>query len=191
MELKDRLKNLRESRNLTQSELAKKTGITARQIQNYEMGTSRPTITSAKKLAAVFACPLDELLGYDGMLVADAKEKGYVSTLFGRRRALPELSSTNFQVRSGGERMARNTPIQGTAADIIKLAMVRVWRRLRAEGMQSRLILTVHDELIVEAPEAEAARAAEILQHEMEHCVSYSVPLSVEAKIGRNWLQAH
>ena len=75
MELKDRLKNLRESRNLTQSELAKKTGITARQIQNYEMGTSRPTITSAKKLAAVFECPLDELLGYDGMLVADAKEK--------------------------------------------------------------------------------------------------------------------
>lgn len=76
MELKDRLKNLRESRNLTQSELAKKTGITARQIQNYEMGTSRPTITSAKKLAVVFECPLDELLGYDGMLVADAKEKG-------------------------------------------------------------------------------------------------------------------
>ena len=149
---------------------------------------------SVKEADAFLKNYLDTFPGVDGYMrstIADAKEKGYVSTLFGRRRALPELSSTNFQVRSGGERMARNTPIQGTAADIIKLAMVRVWRRLRAEGMQSRLILTVHDELIVEAPEAEAAKAAGILQHEMEHCVSYSVPLSVEAKIGRNWLQAH
>ena len=149
---------------------------------------------SVKEADAFLKNYLDTFPGVDGYMrstIADAKEKGYVSTLFGRRRALPELNSTNFQVRSGGERMARNTPIQGTAADIIKLAMVRVWRRLRAEGMQSRLILTVHDELIVEAPEAEAAKAAEILQHEMEHCVSYSVPLSVEAKIGRNWLQAH
>ena len=124
-------------------------------------------------------------------VVADARETGYTQTLYGRRRYVPELKSSNFNVRSAAERVTLNTPIQGTAADIIKLAMVRVWRRLRAEGMQSRLILTVHDELIVEAPEAEAARAAEILQHEMEHCVSYSVPLSVEAKIGRNWLQAH
>ena len=155
---------------------------------------SRDLGISVKEADAFLKNYLDTFPGVDGYMrstIADAKEKGYVSTLFGRRRALPELSSTNFQVRSGGERMARNTPIQGTAADIIKLAMVRVWRRLRAEGMQSRLILTVHDELIVEAPEAEAARAAEILQHEMEHCVSYSVPLSVEAKIGRNWLQAH
>ena len=90
--------------------------------------------------------------------IADAKACGYVSTLFGRRRALPELASSNFNVRSSGERMARNTPIQGTAADVIKLAMVRVWKRLRDEKMESRLILTVHDELIVEAPQAEAEK---------------------------------
>ena len=91
-----------------------------------------------------------------------------MSTLFGRRRSLPELTSNNHNIRASGERMARNTPIQGTAADVIKLAMVRVWRRLRDEKMESRLILTVHDELIVEAPEAEAAKAAAILQEEME-----------------------
>ena len=123
--------------------------------------------------------------------IAHAKDKGYVETLFGRRRALPELASSNFQVRASGERMARNTPIQGTAADVIKLAMVRVWRRLRDEKMESRLILTVHDELIVEAPEAEAAKAAAILQEEMEGCVNYAVPLSTEVHQGKNWLEAH
>ncbi len=123
--------------------------------------------------------------------IADAKEKGYCSTLFGRRRYLPELQSSNFQVRSSGERMARNTPIQGTAADVIKLAMVRVWQRLRAEKMESRLILTVHDELIVEAPEAEADRAAAILSEEMMGCVSYAVPMTAEVNRGKTWLEAH
>ena len=123
--------------------------------------------------------------------IADAKEKGYCSTLFGRRRYLPELASSNFQIRASGERMARNTPIQGTAADVIKLAMVRVWKRLRAEGLQSRLILTVHDELIVEAPEAEAEQAAAILREEMMGCVQYAVPLTAEVNQGKNWLEAH
>ena len=86
------------------------------------------------------------------------RENGYVTTLYGRRRTLPELASSNFNVRSLGERMAMNTPIQGTAADIIKLAMVRVYRRLKAEGLRARLILQVHDELIVECP-AEEKRA--------------------------------
>ena len=122
--------------------------------------------------------------------IADGKANGYVSTLFGRRRALPELSSSNFNVRSSGERMARNTPIQGTAADVIKLAMVRVWKRLRDEKMDSRLILTVHDELIVEAPEAEAEKAAAILREEMEGCVQYAVPLSTDVHAGKNWLEA-
>ena len=98
--------------------------------------------------------------GYMDKTISDARNCGYVSTLFGRRRSLPELASNNHNIRASGERMARNTPIQGTAADVIKLAMVRVWRRLRDEKMESRLILTVHDELIVEAPEAEAAKAA-------------------------------
>ena len=122
--------------------------------------------------------------------IADAKACGYVSTLFGRRRALPELASSNFNVRSSGERMARNTPIQGTAADVIKLAMVRVWKRLRDEKMESRLILTVHDELIVEAPQAEAEKAAQILREEMEGCVQYAVPLSTDVHAGKNWLEA-
>lgn len=129
--------------------------------------------------------------GYMEKTIADGKANGYVSTLFGRRRALPELSSSNFAVRSSGERMARNTPIQGTAADVIKLAMVRVWKRLRDEKMESRLILTVHDELIVEAPEAEAEKAAAILQEEMEGCVQYAVPLSTDVHAGKNWLEAH
>ena len=129
--------------------------------------------------------------GYMEKTIADGKANGYVSTLFGRRRALPELSSSNFNVRSSGERMARNTPIQGTAADVIKLAMVRVWKRLRDEKMESRLILTVHDELIVEAPEAEAEKAAAILREEMEGCVQYAVPLSTDVHAGKNWLEAH
>ena len=129
--------------------------------------------------------------GYMDKTIADAKACGYVSTLFGRRRALPELASSNFNVRSSGERMARNTPIQGTAADVIKLAMVRVWKRLRNEKMESRLILTVHDELIVEAPQAEAEKAAQILREEMEGCVQYAVPLSTDVHAGKNWLEAH
>ncbi len=129
--------------------------------------------------------------GYMQKTIADAKEKGYVSTLFGRRRALPELANSNMNVRASGERMARNTPIQGTAADVIKLAMVKVWRRIRAEGLASRLILTVHDELIVEAPEAEAEAAARILKEEMEGCVHFAVPLDTDVRQGHSWLEAH
>ncbi len=129
--------------------------------------------------------------GYMEQTIADGKANGYVSTLFGRRRALPELASSNFQVRASGERMARNTPIQGTAADIIKLAMVRVWRRLKAEGLESKLILTVHDELIVEAPTHEIAQASKILSEEMMGCAAYAVPLTAEVQQGKNWLEAH
>ena len=128
---------------------------------------------------------------YMDKTIADARANGYVSTLFGRRRALPELNSNSHNIRASGERMARNTPIQGTAADVIKLAMVRVWKRLRDEKMESRLILTVHDELIVEAPEAEAEKAAQILREEMEGCVHYAVPLSTDVHTGKNWLEAH
>ena len=123
--------------------------------------------------------------------IAHAKDKGYVETLFGRRRALPELASSNFQVRASGERMARNTPIQGTAADIIKLAMVHVWQRLREEKLQARLLLQVHDELIVEAPEAECDAVKRILKEEMENVVHYSVPLTTEVGTGKTWLAAH
>ncbi len=128
---------------------------------------------------------------YMKKIIEDAREKGFTTTLFGRRRSLPELKSSNFQVRSSGERMARNTPIQGTAADVIKLAMVRVWERLRREGLKSRLILTVHDELILESPEDEAEAAGRLLKEEMEGCVNYAVPLTTEVGQGRTWLEAH
>ncbi len=128
---------------------------------------------------------------YMKAVVEKAREEGSVATLYGRRRALPELKSSNFNTRQFGERVALNMPIQGTAADIIKLAMVAVYRRLRAEGLKARLILQVHDELIVECPEEEAARVCEILSYEMEHTAELSVPLTAEAHIGHSWAEAH
>lgn len=116
-----------------------------------------------------------------------AKEKGYVTTLFGRRRALPELQSRNFNIRSFGERVAMNTPIQGTAADIIKIAMVRVRDRLVREGLESRLILQVHDELILEAPKSEQEEAMRLLKEEMEAAFQMDAPLVAEAKAGHSW----
>ena len=107
-----------------------------------------------------------------------------------KRAKLPELAASNFQTRSFGERVALNMPIQGTAADIIKLAMVRVDERLRQEGLQGRLILQVHDELIVECPEAEAEQTAKLLEDEMERVMTLSVPLTAEAHWGKNWLEA-
>ena len=128
---------------------------------------------------------------YMKTIVEQAKADGYVSTLYGRRRSLPELKSANFNMRAFGERVALNMPIQGTAADVIKLAMVRVDRRLKAEGLKARLILQVHDELIVECPEAEAETVREILRYEMEHVGSFAVPLTVEANIAHSWSDAH
>lgn len=138
----------------------------------------------------------DYLQHYSGIndymqrVVAEAKEKGYAETMFGRRRYLPELSSSNFNLRSFGERVARNMPIQGAAADIIKIAMIHVEDRLQKEGLAARLILQVHDELIVEAPEAEAETAAVLLQEEMEHAVALAVPLTADAKSGKTWYEA-
>ncbi len=128
---------------------------------------------------------------YMDRVVEQAKADGYVTTLFGRRRDLPELKSSNFNLRSFGERVALNMPIQGTAADIIKAAMVRVDARMRAEKLQARLLLQVHDELIVECPAEEAETVRAILTEEMEHVVDYRVPLLVDAKIGASWAEAH
>lgn len=119
-----------------------------------------------------------------------AKEQGYVSTAFGRKRWLPELKSKNNNIRKLGERMALNTPIQGTAADIIKIAMVRVYRRLKAENMRSRLILQVHDELILETPEDEVELAKRVLKEEMEAACTLKAPLTVEAACGHDWYAA-
>ena len=123
-------------------------------------------------------------------VVAQANQRGYVETLWHRRRALPELKSSNFNMRSFGERVALNMPIQGTAADIIKLAMVRVHRRLKDEGLAARLIMQVHDELIVECPEAEQETVKKLLTEEMEQVVTLAVPLTAEAHAGKNWLEA-
>ena len=127
---------------------------------------------------------------YMDEVVAQAKERGYVETLMHRRRALPELTASNFNTRSFGERVARNMPIQGTAADVIKLAMVRVDERLHKENLKAKLILQVHDELIVECPEEEKETVARLLTEEMEGAVHLSVPLTAEAHWGINWLEA-
>lgn len=122
--------------------------------------------------------------------VEQAYRDGYVSTLWGRKRYIPELTATKKQMHSFGERVAKNSPIQGTAADLIKLAMVKTDRRLRAEGLKSRLILQVHDELIIEAPVSEAEYAAKLLKEEMENVAKMAVSLSVDVGIGKNWLEA-
>ena len=127
---------------------------------------------------------------YMKKVVEQAKAMGYAETLYGRRRYLPELTASNFQTRSFGERVARNMPIQGTAADIIKIAMIAVHNRLAREGMKSRLILQIHDELILECPADEADQAAALLKEEMEKAVSLSVPLTVDAHTGENWYLA-
>lgn len=132
----------------------------------------------------------DGVRSYMNHVVELAKERGYAETLFGRRRYLPELTSSNFNLRSFGERVAMNMPIQGTAADIIKIAMIRVVERLTREKMQAQLILQVHDELIVEAPQEEAEAAAKLLTEEMQNAVSLSVPMLAEAKIGKTWYDA-
>lgn len=122
--------------------------------------------------------------------VENAKKDGYVTTLFGRRRPVPELSSSNFMQRSFGERVAMNSPIQGTAADIMKIAMIGVEKRLSEEQMKSRLVLQVHDELLVEAWEPELDRVREILREEMEQAANLSVPLEIDMHTGKNWYEA-
>ena len=123
-------------------------------------------------------------------IVAAAKDQGYVTTMFGRRRYIPELKSSNYNIRQGAERIALNTPIQGTAADLIKLAMVRVDRALAEAGLTAQLILQVHDELIVECPPEEAERVKAIVTSQMESVAQLSVPLVADAKVGRTWYEA-
>jgi DNA polymerase-1 len=123
-------------------------------------------------------------------LVADAKDKGYSTTMFGRRRPIPELSSSNFMQRSFGERVAMNSPIQGTAADIIKIAMIRVNEKLKQRKLRSRLILQVHDELLVETHKDEIDEVTQIIMEEMQNAAELLVPLEAEVKEGKNWFEA-
>ena len=123
-------------------------------------------------------------------LVDEARNNGYAVTLLGRRRPLPELKSSNFMQRSFGERVAKNSPIQGTAADIIKIAMVRVHDRLKRENLESRLVLQVHDELLIETKNEELTKVSAILKEEMESAVTLSVPLEVDVETGETWYDA-
>ena len=148
------------------------------------------TVAEAKDYMERYFATYPGVKQYMTDIVALAKEQGYVETLYHRRRALPELKSSNFIQRSFGERVALNMPIQGTAADIMKLAMLRVYDRLRRENLQARLIMQVHDELIVECPEAEQEAVEKLLRQEMEQVTALAVPLTAEAHSGKNWLDA-
>ncbi len=149
------------------------------------------TVAQAKEYMEKYFQHYSGVHAYMARVVERGREDGFVSTLYGRRRWLPELKSSNFNTRSFGERVALNMPIQGTAADIIKLAMIKVDARLRAEGLEARLVLQVHDELIVECPEGEAERVKALLQEEMEGVAALSVPLVADAKAGRTWAECH
>ena len=127
---------------------------------------------------------------YMKQVVIDAREQGYTATLYGRKRYIPELKSSNFNIRSGAERIALNTPIQGTAADLIKLAMIRVENALNSQYPEAQLLLQVHDELIVECPETLATAVAELVSREMQNVAQLSVPLQAEAKWGKSWYDA-
>ena len=127
---------------------------------------------------------------YLSQTVAQAKKDGYVATLYNRRRTLSELKSSNFSLRSFGERVAMNMPIQGTAADIIKIAMLNVAKRLKKENLQTKIVLQIHDELLLEAPINEQDKASKILKEEMETAASLSVPLNVDVSVGESWYAA-
>lgn len=122
--------------------------------------------------------------------VRRAREDGYVTTILGRKRYMPELKSSSYTTRSFGERAAMNMPLQGSSADIIKLAMLAVRRRLQEEGLHARLVLQVHDELILDTPEEEAERTAAVLKEEMEGAVKLEVPLIADVSTGRSWYDA-
>ena len=146
--------------------------------------------SEAKRYIEQYLARYSAVAGYMDGLIETARRTGYAVTLFNRRRPLPELRVSNHMTRAFGERVARNMPIQGTAADIIKMAMIRVHDRLQREQVDAKLILQVHDELIVEAAEKEAERAQTILREEMENSVSLSVRLRADVHMGKTWYDA-
>ncbi|MCQ2134815.1 MAG: DNA polymerase I [Bacteroidales bacterium] len=152
------------------------------------LGVSR---TEAKKIIDDYFEAFPSIKTFIAQTIATTQEKGYVETIFGRRRYLPEINAKNGTVRALAERNAVNAPIQGTSADIIKLAMIGVGRRLEEEGLKSRMVLQIHDELLFDTCEAEAERLKAIVVEEMENVISLSIPLTVECGYGKNWLEAH
>ena len=146
--------------------------------------------STAKEYIERYFATYSAVKDYMNANVEFAREHGYVSTLTGRRRFIPELKSANVNIRQFGERAAMNMPLQGSSADIIKIAMINVARRLQSEGLHAKLILQVHDELVLDCPLEEKDRAAELLRHEMENAVKLEVPLTVEVHSGNNWYDA-
>ncbi len=144
----------------------------------------------AKRFIEGYLANFSGVKAYMEKTLEQAKESGYVETSFGRRRYLPELKASNGMLRAFGERVARNAPIQGTAADIIKIAMVRVYTRLKEENLDAKLILQIHDELIVESSEKDAQRAAEIISFEMSNACKLSVPMPADVNVGKTWYDA-
>ena len=149
------------------------------------------TVAEADRYIRNYLAKYSGVDAYMKKTVADGRKNGFVTTMWGRRRYIPELASSNKNVQKLGERIAMNTPVQGTAADIIKLAMIKVHKRLAEEKLDAKLILQVHDELIAEASADCAERVAQIVSEEMENAASLRVPLTVDAKTGRSWYEAH
>jgi DNA polymerase-1 len=158
-----------------------------------DFGLSRNLDIPRKAAAAYIEKYLEEFSGvkaYMAKIIEYAKAYGYVCTLFGRRRYLPDIYSANYTIRSFAERTALNTPIQGTAADIIKIAMVNVAEKLKTGGYRSKMTLQVHDELILDCPQNEIGEVSEMLKYEMEHAVSFDVPIIANIAVGRDWYNA-
>ncbi len=128
---------------------------------------------------------------YMEKIIKEASNTGYVTTVFNRKRAIPELRSTQKTTRQLGERLAINTPVQGSAADIMKLSMLNIWRRLKKEQLTTKMLLQVHDELLFEVPSEETDTVKALVQEEMEHAIKLGVPLKVDIDIGTNWAEAH
>lgn len=149
------------------------------------------SVAEAKRYIDAYLAKYSGVDAFMKRTAENAAKNLYVETMFGRRRYIPEINAANKIVQAAAKRIAMNTPIQGTAADIIKLAMIKVYKRLEAEKLPARLILQVHDELIVEAEESCAEKAAEILKEEMEGCVKMAVPLTADVKIGKTWFDTH
>ena len=156
--------------------LAKDIGVTRKEADSYIKG---------------YLHHYDGIRRYLEKVVADARDCGYVETMFRRRRNLPELTATNKMLQAFGERVAKNAPVQGSAADIIKIAMVKVAKRLKTENCKGRLIMQVHDELIIECPESERNQIEKILKEEMESACELAAPLTADVTTGKTWFETH
>ncbi|HDH34277.1 MAG TPA: DNA polymerase I, partial [Nitrospirae bacterium] len=148
-------------------------------------------VDEAKHYIDAYFARFSGVRGYIDMLIRDVTEAGYVTTIFGRKRAIPELKSSNRNIKQFGERLAVNTPVQGSAADIIKVSMLNIQRRIKRENLKTRMLLQVHDELLFEVPEDEKDIALKLVRQEMENVVVLAVPLKVDIGIGNNWAEAH